>query len=393
MALITPAVAALLLLPPLDPRPVFQQDSAAVYRRLGEIQQQMSTLQRELLNLNEQFGAVHQEFSRLQKDSDPQRLPQRLARLEEMVEKLEKEVSPLQGMEEKLKRDLPWEIFSRLVTIGTVLLSAMLALIGYFLSKQFVYQYLKENGIFDKLADKALREVVPKVVEEVKPQVTEEAAATLMEYVGKFLRENTDLTGTAVDLAAQRSEAERLEYKVNGAKVLVEFGDITEQSAQAIVSSDDTLLHMAGGVAKRILDVGGPEILSEAQKRAPIALGEVAVTNAGRLQSKFVFHPAVIDISAGKYPDDDIIGAAVRNCFKKAAELGVRSLAFPAIGAGTGGFSAQRSAEIILQTAREILRGKTSVAQVSLVIYKKQHLQEQPRKVFDRIFEMKARHE
>ena len=361
--------------------PTVKQDSAAVTRGLRQIQQQMSGLQQELARLNVQFGAVHQEFNRLQKDSGPQRLPQRLAEIEASLEQLKQEVKALSGVEERLKTDLPWEIFSRLITIGTVLLSAMLALIGYFLSKQFVYQYLKENGIFDKLAEKAVQEVVPRVVNEVRPKVTQEATQTLVEFVGKFLRENTDLSG----IAASTADEDRLEYKINGAKIVIEFGDLTEQKAQALVSSDDTLLHMAGGVARRIVDVGGQDIMAEAQKRAPIALGEVIVTGAGKLGARFIFHPAVIDISAGTYPDDKIIAEAVRNCLQKAEELKLTSISFPALGAGTGSFSAQRSAEIIAQIAREQLRGKTGIKQIGLVIFKKQHLQDAPRAIFDRI--------
>ncbi len=383
-------LSAILFLNIINPKPAASQDSLIVDRRLGQIQQQISALQQELVKLNQNFGSVSQEFSRLQKNSDPQRMPQRLTELEMSLEKLEKEVKTFDGMEEKLKRDLPWEIFSRLFTIGTVLLTGMLALIGYVISKQFVYQYLKENGIFDKLAEKAVKEVAPKVVEVVSPRVAEEATKTLMEYVGKFLRENTNLGETVTGFAIQAvAEEDRFEYKVNGAKMLIEFGDITEQKSQALVSSDDTFLHMAGGVAKRILDIGGQEILSEAQSRAPIALGEVAVTGAGKLEAKFIFHPAVIDIAAGIYPNDVLITTAARNCFKKAEELKLRSIAFPAIGAGTGGFSAQRSAELIAQIAHEILQGKTSLVQVHLVIFKKQHLQDQPKTLFDRILKAK----
>jgi O-acetyl-ADP-ribose deacetylase (regulator of RNase III) len=60
---------------------------------------------------------------------------------------------------------------------------------------------------------------------------------------------------------------------------------------------------------------------------------------------------------------------AVRNSFRLADELGCRTLAVPAIGAGVGGFPLQRCAEVLLEEARAHLRGSTGLEEIRFVLF------------------------
>ena len=51
------------------------------------------------------------------------------------------------------------------------------------------------------------------------------------------------------------------------------------------------------------------------------------------------------------------------------AKPACRSIAIPAIGAGIGGFSSQRCAEILIEEARQHLAGETTLEEVRFVLF------------------------
>jgi O-acetyl-ADP-ribose deacetylase (regulator of RNase III) len=59
----------------------------------------------------------------------------------------------------------------------------------------------------------------------------------------------------------------------------------------------------------------------------------------------------------------------MRRSLELANERGCRTLAVPAIGAGIGGLSLQRCAEILLAQAREHLAGETSLEEIRFVLF------------------------
>jgi len=153
-----------------------------------------------------------------------------------------------------------------------------------------------------------------------------------------------------------------------GEKVLeVVRGDITEQEADAIVNAANDHLWMGGGVAGAIKRKGGEEIEKEAVSKGPIPVGEAVVTSAGRLKAKYVIHAA--GMGQDLRTDEDKIREATRNALKRAEELKLESVAFPAIGTGVGGFPADRCAEVMIGTALDFLKGAESLRLVRFVLF------------------------
>ena len=70
-------------------------------------------------------------------------------------------------------------------------------------------------------------------------------------------------------------------YEVGRSKITLLFGDITTSQAEALVSSDDYLLSMGGGVSAAIRRVGGPRVAADASKMVPARVGDVIVSTAG----------------------------------------------------------------------------------------------------------------
>lgn len=127
-------------------------------------------------------------------------------------------------------------------------------------------------------------------------------------------------------------------------------GDITKIEADAIVNAANKRLIMGGGVAGALRRAGGEEINEEAINKGPIPIGEAAVTGAGRLKAKYVIHGAVMGLDF--YTDADKIKAATENSLKRAEELKLKTIAFPAFGTGVGGFPMEECAEIMLDVVK-----------------------------------------
>lgn len=85
-------------------------------------------------------------------------------------------------------------------------------------------------------------------------------------------------------------------------------------------------------------------------KKGPIPLGGAVETTAGRLPFRAIIH--VAGISMFWRSSEQSIRACVRNALALATERGYRSLAFPLIGAGTGGFAPEKALEIMGHEAR-----------------------------------------
>ncbi|RDD53721.1 MAG: macro domain-containing protein [Candidatus Korarchaeota archaeon NZ13-K] len=131
-------------------------------------------------------------------------------------------------------------------------------------------------------------------------------------------------------------------------KVILVLGDITEIEADAIVNPANTLLIMGGGVAGAIKRRGGEEIEREALRKAPVRIGEAVETSAGRLKARYIIHAPTVE-SPGGASSPEYVRAAVRASIKRGVELGIRSIAFPAMGAGVGGVPVEESVRIILE--------------------------------------------
>ena len=122
-------------------------------------------------------------------------------------------------------------------------------------------------------------------------------------------------------------------------------GDITELDVDAIVNAANNHLLMGGGVAGAIKRKGGKEIEEEAVQKGPIPVGEAVVTGAGKLKARYVIHAATMGLDFKT--DAEKIRLATRNAMKRAVELGIRSVAFPALGTGVGGFPVREAMRIM----------------------------------------------
>ena len=153
-------------------------------------------------------------------------------------------------------------------------------------------------------------------------------------------------------------------------RITLRQGDITREEREAIVNAANTSLWMGGGVAGAIKRVGGGEIEREAVKKGPIPIGEAVVTGGGKLACKYVIHAAVM--GPDLVTDEGKIQAATRNSLLRAKELGLKSMAFPALGTGVGRFPYSKAAEVMIREVREHLAKGGSLEEVVFVLYEEE---------------------
>ena len=153
---------------------------------------------------------------------------------------------------------------------------------------------------------------------------------------------------------------------MSGRLTVVE-GDLTVQEVDALVNAANSQLQLGSGVAGAIREKGGPSIQRECDEHGPIEVGEAAITGAGELAARYVIHAAGMALGGGA--SEESVRRSARASFALALEHGCRTLAVPAIGAGVGGLSPQRSAEVLIEEARAHLAGETSLAEIRFVLF------------------------
>ncbi len=157
--------------------------------------------------------------------------------------------------------------------------------------------------------------------------------------------------------------------------VVIERGDLVRQEVDAVVSSDDGRLSMGGGVSWALRNAGGSEIWRMAQQFAPVCPGRAVVTTAGDLPARFVFHGITMGYSRGKqnqwiHPSRDLIHEILESCFYHADTLGVRSIAFPLLGTGVGGFAPDICLDTMFRyLLRKLSRGSTAVREARIILH------------------------
>ncbi len=144
-------------------------------------------------------------------------------------------------------------------------------------------------------------------------------------------------------------------------------GDLLEQEVEVIVNPWNRniipwWLLLPQGVSGAIKRKGGPEPFRELAKKGVIPLGGAVETSAGRLPYKAIIHVAGINffwISTTKSIID-----SVHSAMEIVRSKNYLSVAFPLIGAGTGG----SNQELVLKLIRDTLSTIQYDGRVKIVV-------------------------
>ncbi|KAL4007007.1 complexin-3/4 [Sarotherodon galilaeus] len=147
-----------------------------------------------------------------------------------------------------------------------------------------------------------------------------------------------------------------------GVKLRVVFGDITNETTDAVVNTTDFQNFNLDGVCKDILTVAGPQVEAKL-KAAKVNRGEIFVTQSGNFPCKAIFH-----VCGEK--DQALVEQLVCDIIYYCESYKYTSVAIPAICAGAGGLDPAIVAGAILQGIKASAPSMNSLTDIRLILIK-----------------------
>ena len=146
-------------------------------------------------------------------------------------------------------------------------------------------------------------------------------------------------------------------------------GDLLDQGVDVIVNAWNRniipwWLLLPQGVSGAIKKRGGTGPFKELAKHGTMPLGSAVLTSAGKLPFKGIIHVAGMNMLWRA--SEPSIRDSVRNAMKVAEENRFQSIAFPLIGAGSGGFNQEKAKQIMLREMQML----DSALEVTVVAFK-----------------------
>ncbi|MGD0525744.1 MAG: serine/threonine-protein kinase [Polyangiaceae bacterium] len=146
-------------------------------------------------------------------------------------------------------------------------------------------------------------------------------------------------------------------------EITLRAGDIADEEVDGIVSSANYEMTMRTGVGDALRRRGGDAIEAEAMKDGHRALGECVPTQAGSLKADHVLH------AVSAWSGTSCVGRATERALSAADRLGLRTLAFPALGTGAAHVSIETCANAMVSALRwRLALGGSRLQKVSLVL-------------------------
>ncbi len=181
----------------------------------------------------------------------------------------------------------------------------------------------------------------------------------------------------------------KTEYQAGKGIIELVEGSITRYNADAIVVPANPDLDFAGmGVQGFVARDGGIVIFDEASKvanryakehgsvkihdmRGKVPLYSAHLTTGGRLPAKHVIHSVALDYDpkSGLYCNRDVIAKSTRNVLELGKKHNLKSIGFPALGAGVYDVPLEEAVEAMTSEFEKHLTGTTSLERLGIVLF------------------------
>jgi O-acetyl-ADP-ribose deacetylase len=164
-------------------------------------------------------------------------------------------------------------------------------------------------------------------------------------------------------------------------KLILQKGDITRQSVDAIVNAANSSLMGGGGVDGAIHRAGGPAILAAcreiraAQYPNGLPAGQAVITTGGNLPARYVIHTVGPIWYGGERGEAGLLADAYRNSLQVAVQYKLCTIAFPSISTGAYGYPIEQAARVALATIQQFLCDHpAALDEVRLVLFSAHNL-------------------
>lgn len=170
-------------------------------------------------------------------------------------------------------------------------------------------------------------------------------------------------------------EVTSMDGPVGTTKVVILYGDISQQDTEAVVNPTNSTLGSDNPVDVTLKRAGGLDFLKECRyhvvRHGGCAVGEAVVTGAGKLAATYVIHAVGPNWTGGQRHEEKLLRQTYWNILLRAEELGVTSLSIPAIGGGTPGVPAGLEAKTALTAVRDFMLKERKIKEIRFVLLSK----------------------
>lgn len=156
------------------------------------------------------------------------------------------------------------------------------------------------------------------------------------------------------------------------AKLTLIQGDICQLQVDAIVNAANSSLLGGGGVDGAIHRAAGAELLEACRLLNGCDVGQAKVTPGFALPARHIIHTVGPRYAGGQQNEAGLLAACYRHSLQAAGQLGLRTLAFPAISCGMYGYPPGEACRISIDAITQEVGHHPSIRKVILCAFEQQ---------------------
>lgn len=144
-------------------------------------------------------------------------------------------------------------------------------------------------------------------------------------------------------------------------EIFIYRGNLVNVEADCIVCPANSSLMPGAGVNRVVFYAAGDDLYNYCQNLEKVEPGKAVTTPGFNIPVKYIIHTVGPYWHGGYEGEAKILASCYIECMKKAVELGMKSIAFPALSTGNGKYPIREAAEIAVYSVKSFLQNHPDV--------------------------------